>query len=45
MLRPISDTGHLVAPGNRQPKLEFALAVLNIGAYAFATLSLFAALS
>jgi hypothetical protein len=44
MLSPLSETGHLIAPRARQPRLEFTLAVLNLAAYAFATLSLLAAL-
>ena len=44
MLSPLSETGHLVSPRNRQPKVEFTLAVLNLGAYAFATVSLFTAM-
>ena len=45
MLSPISETLHLVPPSHRQPKLEFTLALMNIGAYAFAAVSLLAAVS
>ena len=45
MLSPLSETGHLVPPSQRQPKLEFTLALMNIGAYGFAAVSLFVAVS
>lgn len=36
MLSPLSTTGHLIGKPGRRPKLELTLALLNVGAYAFA---------
>ena len=36
MLSPLSTTGHMIGKPDRRPKLELALVLLNVGAYAFA---------